>query len=102
MTCTRMSGITMMRSERPKRLRGNARLTRLRWSSAGCPARAAAPPAAGGGAGRARLWSIGLEDIAGAADGLEVARELRVLLDLAPEPRHLDVDGAHIAAELRL
>ena len=46
--------------------------------------------------------SIRLEDIAGAAHGLEIAGEFRVALDLAPEPRHLHVDGADIAAELRL
>src|SRR5215813_8190275 len=99
MICTRMSGVTMMRMERPKRLRGSARLTKLRWSLPGSPAprdAAVSRPLP------ASSSSIRLEDITGASDRLEIARELDVLLDLAAQPRHLHVDGADIAAELRL
>src|SRR5262249_26646525 len=46
--------------------------------------------------------SIRLEDIAGTSDRLEIARELDVLLYLAAQSRHLHVDGADVAAELRL
>src|SRR6185437_10626025 len=89
MICRRTSGVTMIRIERPKRLRGSARLTRLRGRS-------------GVGSATAAGSSIGLEDIARPSDGLEIAREARILLDLAPEPRHLHVDSAQIAAELAL
>src|SRR5262249_39780564 len=52
--------------------------------------------------GRPDSRSIRLEDIAGAAHGLEGAREFWIALALAPEPRHLDIDGARVAAEARL
>src|SRR6188472_2812672 len=45
--------------------------------------------------------SLWFERIAGAAYGLEIARKARVGFDLAPQPRHLHVDIADIAAELR-
>src|SRR6185312_2570926 len=61
-----------------------------RWLSA------AAVPASGA------PRSIGFEDIAGAAHGLEIAREFGVALDLAAQSCHLHIDGADIAAELRL
>src|SRR5690348_7723713 len=89
MICKRTRGVTMMSRERPKRLRGSARVMRpgrLGW--------AAGSAAAGS--------SAGLEDIARSSHGLQVAWEARILLDLAPEPRHLHVDGAQIAAELPL
>src|SRR5262249_26787351 len=88
----------MISSERPNRLRGSNRLcqrgscTAWRASASPPPARPAAEPGA----------SIGLEDIADAAHRLQVARIFGIALDLAPEPRDLHVDRAHIAAELRL
>src|SRR5579885_3302392 len=93
-----MSGVTMMMMERPKRLRGSARFKRPR----GAAVRATSAGAISVSAGTASSSSIGLEDIARSAHRLDAAREFRVLLDLAPEPRHLHVDGADIAAELRL
>src|SRR6185312_4564574 len=54
------------------------------------------------GAAAGPASSIRLEDIARPSHRLQIARKFRVALDLAPEPRHLDVDGAHMAAELRL
>src|SRR5438132_13899665 len=78
----------MMMSERPNSVRGSSCL--INGSPRGRPV------AASDGA----VASVGLEDIARTSDGLQVARELRILLDLAPEARHLDVDRAHVAAEL--
>src|SRR4051794_12156930 len=78
----------MMSSDRPNKLRGSTCLM-----SGSCVSPGAAP-ASGGAA------SVRLEDIAGAPDGLQVARELRILLDLSPEPGHLDIDRTHVAAEL--
>src|SRR5437764_11256608 len=98
MTCTKMSGVTMISSERPNRVRGSSRLcqrgscTARRASVSGSAPRRRAPSEA----------SIGLEDIADAPNSLQIAREFRVALDLASEPRHLHVDRAHIPAELRL
>src|SRR5580658_7876135 len=93
MSCASTSGSTMMMSERPKSERGSTRLNQRRWLS---------PGAAGWRGHAAAGRSIGLEDIAGAAHGLQIAREFGIALDLAAQPRHLDVDGPHIAAELRL
>src|SRR5882724_9598414 len=98
MTWSRMSGITMMSNERPNRLRGRARLIRLRC----CRAAAVAAPRPGAAGFAATTPSIGLEDIACPPNGLDVARKSRIRLDLAAQPRHLNVDSADIAAELRL
>src|SRR5882672_8543376 len=98
MTWRRMSGVTMMSSERPNRLRGSARLIRLRC----CRAAAGAAPGSAPTSGAAMPPSIGLEDITRPSNRLDVARKFRVGLDLAAQPRHLHVDGADIAAELRL
>src|SRR4051812_765947 len=98
MTWSRTSGVTMMSSERPNRLRGSARLTRLRC----CRAATDAAPGSSAPRGATAPPSIGLEDIAGTPDRLDVAREFRVHLDLAAQPRHLHVDGTDIAAELGL
>src|SRR5690349_3764739 len=93
-----MSGVTMISSERPNRVRGSSRLyqrgscTARRASAIGSAPRRPVPSEA----------SIGLEDIADASNGLQIAREFRVALDLAPEPRHLHVDRAHVPTELRL
>src|SRR6185437_9222374 len=105
MTCSRMSGVTMMRIERPKRLRGSTRFSGLCRTRS----REASPAEASRGASAAetspagaRPPSIGLEDIPRPSHGLKVARETRILLDLAAQPRHLHVDGAQIPAELPL
>src|SRR5260221_3700119 len=96
MSCDSTSGRMMMMSERPYSERGNSRLNQRRWPSRRAPAR----PARGS---RARpASSIRLEDIACSPHGLQIAREFRIALDLAAQPRHLHVDRAHIAAELRL
>src|SRR5712671_7654038 len=105
MSWRRMSGVTMMSSERPNRLRGSARLIRLRRPAAGRSPIEAGVAALGMGparVGATRSPSIGLEDIACASNRLDVAGEFGIALDLAPQPRHLHVDGAHVAAELRL
>src|SRR5215472_10708926 len=93
-----MSGVTMIKSERPNRLRGSRRLCQRRSSTAR-RASAIAPAPSPAAAPRA---SIGLEDIADTSHRLKVARELRIALDLAPKPGHLHVDRSHVAAELRL
>src|SRR5579864_4010873 len=92
-----MSGVTMIRSERPNRLRGSRRLCQRGSSTARRAVVWLAPslPTAPGA-------SIGLEDITDASHRLEVAREFRIALDLAPQSGHLHVDRAHVAAELRL
>src|SRR6266481_5536352 len=48
-----------------------------------------------------RSGSVRLESISGAANGLKVAREARIALDLPAQTRHLDIDVAHVPAELR-
>ena len=88
----------MIRSDRPNRVRGSRRLCQRR-SSAELRACATEPPASRVAEPGA---SIGLEDIADAPHRLQIAREFGISLDLAAEPRHLHVDGAHVAAELRL
>src|SRR5690349_24925188 len=89
----------MMSSERPQSERGNTRLNQRRWLSASAPAGAGA---AGKSGSRLCAGSIGLEDITRSTHGLETAREFRIALDLAAEPRHLHIDSAEIAAALRL
>src|SRR5690242_11502969 len=88
----------MIRSERPKRVRGSNRLCQrvscTAWRASA--SRPALSPAAAPGA------SIGFEDIADAPHRLQIAREFGIALDLAAEPRHLHVDGADVAAELCL
>src|ERR1051326_5730279 len=73
------------------------RLNQRRWLTAGARASAAGsamtatrPPS-----------SIGLEDIARAPHGLEIAGEFGIVLDLAPEPRHRHVAGAAVPADRR-
>src|SRR5262249_53270577 len=94
----RTSGVTMISRARPNRLRGRTRL----YQRVSCTAwrASAAPPAP-------RLTavpgaSIRLEDIADACHRREVARDFRIALDLAAEPRHLHVDRPDVTAELRL
>src|SRR5438034_2596314 len=104
MSWRRISGVTIMSSERPNRLRGSARLIRLRRLAAGrSPMIVAVAPLGMGPAraGATRSPSIGLEDIAGASNRLDVTGEFGIAFDLAPQSRHLHIDGAHVAAELR-
>src|SRR5260221_6237067 len=98
MTWSRMSGITMMSSERPNRLRGNARLIKLRC----CRAAAGMAPGSAAASFATMPPSIGLEDISRPSPRLDIARKFRIRLDVAAQSRHLHVDGADIAAELRL
>src|SRR5207244_4308668 len=106
MICTSASGITISSSERPNIVCGSIRFIQLR-----CRTTTASAATSGGGAIRGAvaavmsaamtLASLGLEGIASAADGLQVARVARVGFDLAAQPRHLYVDIADVAAELR-
>src|SRR4051794_19590329 len=45
--------------------------------------------------------SIRLEDIAGAADGVQIARIAGIHLDFSAQPGHLHIDITDVAAELR-
>src|SRR2546423_1411920 len=113
MICTSTSGITISSSERPNIVCGSSRFNRLRWrmsTSAGASPGGSSPNGAIWGALRGPLWatiaagaaaSLGLERIAGAAHGLQVARIARVGFDLAAQPGHLHIDIADVAAELR-
>src|SRR5579862_2274464 len=92
----------MISSERPQSERGSARLNQRRWLSPAAASRRDAMARAGNSPRRLRALSIGLEDIACSSHRLQIAREFRIALDLAPEPRHLHIDGAQIAAALRL
>src|SRR5918998_1320135 len=49
--------------------------------------------------GSPEAGSLGLEGIAGAAHGLEIAGIARVGLDLAPQTGHLHIDITNTAAE---
>src|SRR5207247_5490562 len=101
MICTSTSGITISSSERPNMLCGSSRLSQPRWRISK-PSNAGAAASSAGSAGSATTApSLGLEDIAGAAHGLQVARIARVALDLAAQPGHLHVDIADVAAERR-
>src|SRR5260221_14731049 len=99
----RTSGVTMMSSERPNRLRGSARLIRLRRLAAG---RSTAklvvvlggPGPATPGATRSRL--IGLEDITRASNRLEGRGKIPVGLGLAAPPRHFPVERVNVGAEM--
>src|SRR5579863_5408763 len=85
------SGITIRSSERPNIVCGSNRLIPPRWRMS----------RASGAKPDGSSVSLGLEGIAGAADGLQIARIARVGLDLAAQPGHLHIDVADIAAELR-
>src|SRR6516225_4168217 len=84
-------GATMMISERPNRPRGNTRFS----ARSGCSR----------GRRNARLVlsnAVWDQDIADTANGLDIERKLGVLLDFAPQPRHLHVDRAlELDAETR-
>src|SRR6266567_1288113 len=100
MICTSTSGITINSSERPNIVCGSSRLIRLRWRmSRSAGASAGGSPLNGSHAAAAA--SLGLERIAGAPHGLQVAGIARVGLDLAAQPGHLHIDIADVAAELR-
>src|ERR1700736_3156914 len=79
---------------------GNSRLTQPRWRISKA---SATGPAIGsrGSAGSSVMLSLGLEDISGAAHGLQIAGIAWIELDLATQARHLHVDIADIAAERR-
>ena len=92
-------GATMMISERPNMRRGIIRLIARKGCSAkrsgrsrrsATPARRAVARAAGKG------WvlsdAIWDKDITRTAHRLNVQRKLGILLDLPPQPRHLDID----------
>src|SRR6266542_478048 len=101
MIWTRTSGITISSSERPNMPCGSSRFSQPRWRISK-PSDAGAAASSAGSAGSTTMpASLGLEDIAGAADGLQVARITRVAFDLAAQPGHLHVDIADIAAERR-
>src|SRR5260221_4184887 len=98
----RTSGVTMMSSERQNRLRGSARLIRLRRLAAGRSTAKLVVVLGGPGPatpGATRSRSIGLEDIPWASNRLDVAGKFRIVLDLAPQPRPLHVHSAHVAAQ---
>ena len=106
MTCTSTSGITISSTERPNMVCGNSRLIRARLADFEHLRRearrlSAAAPGAAGLTATASAPSIRLEGIAGAAHRLQIARIARIGLDLAPQPRHLHIDVADVAAELR-
>src|SRR5215472_2699116 len=97
--------MTTISSERPNIVRGSTRLIQRRgrisnsvWGSGS--AESTAGPNSRSVAAVIRTPSVRLEGIAGAAHRLQVTREARIALDLAAQPRHLDIDVAHVAAEL--
>src|SRR5258708_28837982 len=101
MIWTRTSGITINNSERPNMLWGNSRLSQPRWRISRLSGAGAAGSSTGSAGSATAALSLGLEDIAGAAHGLQVARITRIAFDLAAQPGHLHVDIADIAAERR-
>src|ERR1700731_4658896 len=79
---------------------GSSRLIQPRWRIS--KASAAGPAISSRGwAGSAGMLSLRLEDITGAAHGLQGAGIAGIELDLATQARHLHVDIADIAAERR-
>src|SRR5438128_3755987 len=101
MICTRTNGITISSSERPNMLCGNSRLSQPRWRISKLSDAGAAGSSAGAAGSATAAPSLGLEDIAGAAHGLQVTGITRVALDLAAQPGHLHVDIADGAAARR-
>ena len=99
MICTSTSGTTISSSERPNIVCGSSRLIRLCWRMSSISG--ARSGVASARVATASAASLGLERIAGAAHRLQIARVARVALDLAAQPRHLHVDIADVAAELR-
>src|SRR5260370_38613439 len=101
MNWTRTSGITSNSGERPNMLWGNSRLSQPRWRISRLSGAGAAGSSTGSTGSATAALSLGLEDIAGAAHGLQVARLARIAFGLAAQPGHLHVDLADIAAEPR-
>src|SRR6266851_831667 len=105
MICTNTSGSTINNSERPNIVCGSNRLIRPRWrmsrSAGASPGGLPLNGPRGVNAAAVAAASLGLERIAGAPHGLQVAGIARVGLDLATQPRHLHIDIADVAAELR-
>src|SRR6266851_5653869 len=105
MICTNTSGSTINNSERPNIVCGSNRLIRPRWrmsrSAGASPGGLPLNGPRGVNAAAVAAASLGLERIAGAAHGLQVAGIARVGLDLAAQPGHLHIDVADVAAELR-
>src|SRR5438034_570619 len=56
-------------------------------------------PLAAPASGNAGRLSLRLEDITGAANGLQIAGIARIALEFAPQPRHLHIDIPDVAAE---
>src|ERR1051325_1991407 len=92
--------MTISSSERPNVVCGKRRLAQPRCRISK-PSAAAGAVSARGSAGNAGRLSLGLEDITGAANRLQVARIARIALELAPQPRHLHIDITDVAAEPR-
>src|SRR5580698_667972 len=101
MICSSTSGTTISSSERPNIDCGNSRLIKLRPAPAPSGIASLVGSDAAKIGGDATAASVGLEDIADPSHRLQIARITRILLDLASQPRHLHIDVAHIAAELR-
>src|SRR5580704_6288709 len=99
MICTRTNGITINSSERPNMPCGNSRLSQPRWRISKLSGAGATGGSAGSAGSATTPPSLGLEDIAGAAHGLQVTRITWIALDLAAQPGHLHVDIADVAAE---
>src|SRR5271169_1131565 len=96
-----MSGMTTINNERPNIVRGSSCLIHPRgWISRSPTISASASSAGSASASLGGGSSIRLEDISGAADSLQVAREAWIALDLTAQPGHLDVDITHTSAEL--
>src|SRR5205085_5169301 len=77
------------------------RLTGPRWRISKPSAASLGAGSMRGSAGNVGKLSLGFEDIAGAAHGLQIAGITRIVFDLAAQPRHLHVDIAATAAEPR-
>src|SRR5438045_9452239 len=90
--------MTISSSERPKVVCGKSRFIQPRWRISK-PSAAAGEVSARGSAGNAGRLSLGLEDITGAANGLQIARIARIALEFAPQPRHLHIDITDVAAD---
>src|SRR5712691_10905560 len=101
MIWTSTSGITISSSERPNIVCGSIRLIQLRWRTASASAARAGAAISAGICAAGAANSLGLERIASAADGLQIARVARIGFDLAAQPGHLHIDIADVAAELR-
>src|SRR6266851_4797915 len=101
MICTSTSGITISKSERPNIVCGKSRLIRLRWRISRSAGASPGGSSLDRSAASVTAVSLGLERIAGAAHGLQVAGIARVPFDLAAQPGHLHIDIADAAAELR-